>query len=105
MKDRLSIGVVDRVHDRDRPAGGEEKHALIARLPAALRIEHGSVERESSLIGEHDIGFRLDQIRVVTEQDLSHQTKTLGAVAFASSQAGTARFLERRNAGLKSFEA
>jgi len=105
MQDRLSIGVVDRVDDRDRPAVSERQGALISRLAAALRIEDGSVERDSAAIGEQDIGLRLDQIGVVPEQSFGHQTKTCGAVGLASSQAGTMRFLERRNAGLKSFEA
>ena len=105
VQNRLPIGVIARIDDRDRLAVVEDQRALVAGLAAALRIEDGPIERDSAHVrGEH---FRLGlaQIGIVAEQGFGHRTKTSGARPCASSQAGTGRFLERRKAGLKSFEA
>ena len=106
VQDRLAVGVVDRVDDRDRRAVVEDEDSLIARLPAALRIEDRPVERDPPRLGERALSPAVSRkVAIVAEQGFGHRTKTSGAAAFASSQAGTARFLERRKAGLKSFEA
>src|SRR5271165_467647 len=105
VQDGLAVGVVDRVDDRDGRTTSHNEVALIARLPAALGVEHRAVERHAALIREQDRRRGLAPVGVVAEQGLGHGTNTSGARPFASSQRGTGRFFSRRKAGLNSFEA
>src|SRR5271165_3455018 len=105
MQDRSPVGVVDRIDDRNARSVIENQDPLIAGLPAPLRIEYGPVELYAPLVGGEDFRRRLAQVCVVSKEGLGHRMRTSGARALASSQAGTARSLERRKAGLKSLEA
>ena len=105
VQDRLPVGIVDRIDDRDRLAAVENDVPLVAGLAAALRIEDRPIEGDCARLGERHSCRRFAQVGIGAEEGFSHQTNTCGARRSASSQAGTGRFFERRKAGLKSLEA
>jgi hypothetical protein len=68
VHDARPVGPVNRVGDGDLAVAiGEMAH--VARLSAALGIEHGAVEHDAALRGEsHDAGVALPGIRIVAEK-------------------------------------
>jgi len=60
------------IGDGEAFAAGPQQRAGVARLPAALRVEHGPVELDAALGGgEYPCGGGLE-ISVVPEQQLGH---------------------------------
>ena len=107
MDDLRFVLAIDGGGDADRGAVREAHLADIAGLPAACRVEHGTVkDNAAALIDGENGGVRFAEIGIGAEEKFGrHAIKSGFMVDVRSSQWGTERFLERRNAGLYNLDA
>ena len=67
VHDRLAVGVIDGVDDRNCDAVGADEFAAIAGLPAALGVEQRRVEHDAAGRGFEHAGRRLAAVGVITK--------------------------------------